>query len=1460
MRKFMKKFTSGILAAAMVASLVSVAPSVKVEAEDVDWDNTGLVVNGDFETVDLSDWVINDDANVKSEAAGEWNKNNKTTHLHVQNYTGAALELSIEQKIDGVPAGTYKVGLDYSGEGKSLFDITVNDDLATGKTSEPSGWDQWSQAETGSFTIEKATDITIKISSTMVDSSYVDFDNVILYKAPAYSYKDSGLVVNGDFETVDLSDWVINDDANVKSEAAGEWNKNNKTTHLHVQNYTGAALELSIEQKIDGVPAGTYKVGLDYSGEGKSLFDITVNDDLATGKTSEPSGWDQWSQAETGSFTIEKATDITIKISSIMVNSSYVDFDNVVLYTYTKDDDESDEIKTLKSLMSVAKTYKTDSCTTASSEKLKEAISSAQTVVNAGASAQDEEIQLAYDTIVAAIEGLAKDVTRVCDYVSEIDYGDTDDVIIMPVENVKEDTIRGIDVSSYISIMNAFDYLNAQNPNGNYGFKDAEGNLLTRQGFFDYLASQGVNYIRVRVWNDPYNSVMTDKGYGGGDNDAAKAIEIGEYATEAGMKLLVDFHFSDSWTDPGKQREPKAWKDYTLDEKAEAIADFTTEVLTAMKDKNIDVGMVQIGNETNGKFCGETSWENMNKLFDAGCDAVHKVDSKIKAVLHFTDIQTAGKQIGYAKSLNEYDGDGDGTNEGVSYDVFATSYYPYWHGSLDNLTEVLNTIATTYNKEVMVAETSYANTMLDTDGHTNTVRVGTNDTGSNLLWDMNVQGQASEVRAVIDAVTQVSGDKGLGVFYWEGAWITLQNTNVEDDSEYTALVQSNRALWEKYGAGWASSAASEYGTDEAEFYGGSAVDNQAFFDADGNPLPSIKAFNYEYLKNGYGATELTVTGYDQLSYTIEVGNTLQASDMPKGQATYSNAEKQQFDIEWSKDDISKINELAVSDANAGDYDVSGKATVNGEEIIQTCTVTIAPKNQLINGDFQKYGTNKWDNWETSGTGCNTTDMGTNSRNDSGGSVHYYNANAFEFNVYQNVDVTDVTSFIPGDYEAYCYFEGADSYVDISVTVGDKTYSSEPVKSGGWSTWLKVEIKDIDLSYETIKDIDSIKFNIHCTGAAGAYGGIDDAHLCMTKVDPAYTQALKDAGVVDERIEKIGDATLDSETAISDIRKSYSTLSELAKKLVTKLDVLDAAENEVDLLKKASAVDTKIAAIGKVTSLDQKTAVDEARKAYDSLSADAKARVKNESVLKAAEEAIAKLEKDKADADEAAAKVEADNAAAASDAELYIDVIGTVTTLSSKATVEYARKVYDSLTDEQKALVKNYDKLVAAEKVIKELVFESTPADKDERITEAATDAQYKVTKVPEYDGAVGTVTYIAPTDKTVKNVTIPATITYHGVKYKVTAIADNAFKGNTKVKSVTIGSNVSKIGKKAFYNCKNLKKITIKTSKLTTSKVGANAFKNVKKTVTVKVPAKKLKAYKKLLKKKGLTSKAKIKK
>ena len=394
----------------------------------------------------------------------------------------------------------------------------------------------------------------------------------------------------------------------------------------------------------------------------------------------------------------------------------------------------------------------------------------------------------------------------------------SDKIKVEKIEFNNPDFIRGMDVSSVISLEKS-----------GVTFKNSEGKT---EDIFKILSDSGVNYIRVRVWNNPFDK--DGNGYGGGNNDLKTAAEIGKRAADNGMKLLADFHYSDFWADPGKQKAPKEWSGYSVSQKETAVYNYTLSSLNYLKKSGADVGMVQIGNETNNGIAGEFEQKNIAKLFSAGSRAVRDFDKNTLVALHFTNPERNSFVKYIADFLNSFK---------VDYDVYATSYYPYWHGSLENLTSVLSYVSNTYGKYTMVAETSYANTLADTDGHGNTVSEYNNNKGENLIWSFDCQGQADEVRDVMAAVNKVPNGKGIGVFYWEGAWITIGDTTGKTGNAYTTQYNKNKAIWEKNGCGWASSYSADFDPDDAgKYYGGSAVDNQAFFGADGKALPSLNVF------------------------------------------------------------------------------------------------------------------------------------------------------------------------------------------------------------------------------------------------------------------------------------------------------------------------------------------------------------------------------------------------------------------------------------------------------------------------------------------------------------------------------------------------------------------------------------------------------------------------------------------
>ena len=185
----------------------------------------------------------------------------------------------------------------------------------------------------------------------------------------------------------------------------------------------------------------------------------------------------------------------------------------------------------------------------------------------------------------------------------------SDTLYVKKVENLPEDFIFGMDISSVL----------AEEASGvkYYDFGGNEADL------FRILADSGINYIRVRIWNDPYDE--NGNSFGGGNCDIRTAVEIGKRATACGMKLIADFHYSDFWADPNKQMVPRAWKNMDSEEKETALHDYTLDCMRQLKEAGVDVGMVQLGNETNTMVSGEKLWRDIAHLFDAGAKAVREV-------------------------------------------------------------------------------------------------------------------------------------------------------------------------------------------------------------------------------------------------------------------------------------------------------------------------------------------------------------------------------------------------------------------------------------------------------------------------------------------------------------------------------------------------------------------------------------------------------------------------------------------------------------------------------------------------------------------------------------------------------------------------------------------------------------------------------------------------------------------
>ncbi len=618
----------------------------------------------------------------------------------------------------------------------------------------------------------------------------------------------------------------------------------------------------------------------------------------------------------------------------------------------------------------------------------------------------------------------------------------SDTLYVEKVENLPKDFIMGMDASCVPSL-----------EKGGVKFYDYDG---TEKDVYEILSENGINYIRVRVWNDPFDA--DGNGYGGGNCDINNAIEIGKRATAYGMKLLVNFHYSDFWADPAKQMVPKAWKGMNIDEKSEALYEYTRDCLQQLVDAGVDVGMVQIGNETNGAMCGEDStalggWKKIMQLMSAGSRAVREVCPEALVAVHFANPEKVTNFESYGKNLEYYQ---------VDYDVFASSYYPFWHGTLDNLAAVLSNIAETYGKKVMVAETSYAFTAEDTDFYGNTIGEGG---GIVKAYPFTQQGQANLVRDVIDTVANKTTN-GIGVFYWEGTWISSGGKSWEENS----------ALWEEYGSGWASSFAGEYDAEDAgQWYGGCAVDNQAFFTADGHVTEALKVFslvrNGNEIENRADAIEDTELILD-LNGEVSLPETVNAVMLDNS--------KQAIPVEWHG-----VDAEAMKNGGVAKYTVEG--TAGGMKAL--CYVSMVNYNFLQNWSFEE-GESGWTaNAIGSFDELHVEDKVSDSMT---GTKHYHfwgaGANCVEFELFQTVENLKSGKY---DYSiSVMGGDGGETEIYAYVKINGETVATAPTQITVYDEWHTAAIEGIEY---TEGDELTVGIYVKCAGP-NAWGKIDDAML------------------------------------------------------------------------------------------------------------------------------------------------------------------------------------------------------------------------------------------------------------------------------------------------------------------------------------------------------------------------------
>lgn len=362
--------------------------------------------------------------------------------------------------------------------------------------------------------------------------------------------------------------------------------------------------------------------------------------------------------------------------------------------------------------------------------------------------------------------------------------------------------ILGIDVSTYLEELE-------------------HGARFYRDGLeidpLDTFAQNGVDHMRIRIWNDPHGP--NGEPYLAGNCDIENYVKLGKLAVSKGYKLLMDLHYSDFWADPGKQIIPKAWTDFSVDEMENAVYSFTKECLERAKSEGVSPTLIQVGNEiTNGilwpigklEIDGKRgNYDNFCRLIKAGCRACREVAPDAKIILHLE--RSNDKQV-YREFYSEM------ALKGVDYDIIGASYYPYWHGTPDELFENLNACKK-FEKQIMIMELGYGFTDKGyvLDGEESRLVIDADRSyipGFTEKYPLSPDGQAEFVKMIL---SRARDNDIEGIFYWEPLWLPGE------------------------GICWASEAGQSYIHEEGKSTANEWA-NQCLFDYEGKVLPAFDEF------------------------------------------------------------------------------------------------------------------------------------------------------------------------------------------------------------------------------------------------------------------------------------------------------------------------------------------------------------------------------------------------------------------------------------------------------------------------------------------------------------------------------------------------------------------------------------------------------------------------------------------
>lgn len=589
-------------------------------------------------------------------------------------------------------------------------------------------------------------------------------------------------------------------------------------------------------------------------------------------------------------------------------------------------------------------------------------------------------------------------------------------ITVEKVEGITDGFMCGVDISSLYDV---------ETHGGKFYAPDGK-----EEDLFKILKNSGVNWIRLRVWNKPvYEQDVKDKNgkviakkgekYGGGNNSIEVDLKLAKRAKDAGLKLLVDFHYSDTWADPGKQNMPQEWKGLSAGQLENEVEKFTKESIEKFIKAGARPDAVQIGNELNSGFMwplgqvwtddktvkigGMKGFTRLLTRASKGVRLAENGGEKIKIVIHLAN---GGDQELYKWIFDDVE------KAKVDYDIIGLSFYTYWHGSTDDLKANLEMLSKRYGKELAVVETAYAFTEEDGDSQGNVFLTYSDD---NHGYVPSVQGQATAIRDVIATVVGVKG--GCGVFYWEPAWLPVK------------------------GAGLSSTE-------------GNTWENQNMFDFKGRALPSLNVWGLVKgkcaVENIWGGSAVNggkgeiYAAADKLEVTVKPGLVPELPQTIK--VIYSNDSESRVSVKWEKHDW--------KNEKIGKVNISGK--IEGSAFKPVVSVNVSDITNVIQDP--SFETGKLGKWKLNGPSA-ACFLENNKVNAKSGKWTYKYWLGSGFKSILTQEISDIPN---GTYELSVWAMGGGGENNIRLFAanfdGTEKQITSKITNAGWNVWKQYKIK------------------------------------------------------------------------------------------------------------------------------------------------------------------------------------------------------------------------------------------------------------------------------------------------------------------------------------------------------------------------------------------------------------------